>query len=328
MCAACAALVFMGVGCDRPLSLAIGPAGDITVFSDRPAESPELATLVEGLEREVSFIGKPELTFNVELAGREGFDLRRHWRNLVFVGSLDEGSWVSEMIAGLLSEENMSDLRRGKQEVFFIKDRWAIGQMIAIISSAEGDELAAAVEDNIGVLYEMMDRAAVENTRRILLRKDVKRDAARYLLSEYGWSLTLPEGFEGTEDSEHGVAFFRTEEPSRIILVHWRDEFEEDLTPERCLAIRGEIAWNYYDEDRVDRELTTVSQSDFAGRDAVKLDGIWQNDKHVNGGPFRSYCFTEGGRLYLIDMVLFAPGDDKLPYLRELEAIAMTFSTE
>jgi hypothetical protein len=173
-----------------------------------------------------------------------------------------------------------------------------------------------------------MDRAAVDNTRRIMLKKDVQQDTARYLQQQYGWRIMLPEGFEGIEDSENKVALFRTEEPARIVLVHWRDGFKDELTPETCLALRAEIAWNYYDEDRIDYEMTTAAQTTFMGRAAVKLDGIWQNEKHLNGGPFRSFCFLERGRFYLIDVVLFAPGAEKLSHMRELEAIAHTFSTE
>jgi hypothetical protein len=321
------ALAALGGSCDRPLSLAVGPAGDITVFSSLEAEGPELTALVEGLERDVTFIGKPESAFSVELAGREGFDIRRNWRNLVFVGSLDEGSWVSEKIQDLLREEHLKELRDGTRELFFFKDKWAVGQMIAVLTATQRDGLAAAVRDNLDALYRTMDRAAVDNTRRIMLEKDVQKDNAAYLLQQFGWQLTLPEGFEGIEDRENNVALFRIEEPSRIVLVHWRDGFKEELTQEKCLNLRAEVAWNYYDEDRIDYELTTVTQTTLLGRAAVKLEGIWQNEKHISGGPFRTFCFMDGGRLYLIDVVLFAPGTEKLPYMRELEAIAHTFST-
>jgi hypothetical protein len=321
-----AAIVSLNGSCDRPLSLAVGPSGDITVFTALPEGSPEVTALVDGLQREVVYIGKPELVFNVEVSGPDGFHIRRNWRNLVFLGSLDDGSWSREMIQSLLSQESLAELRDGTRNLFFVKDKWAVGQMIAILATAESDRLAAAVADNIGALYTTMDRAVVENTRRIMLRKDVQQEMIGYLRRTYGWELTLPKGYEGIEDSEHQVVVFRAQEPTRIISVYWRDGLPELPTVERCLAIRGELAWNYYDEDRIDYDLTTTKRTTFLGIDAIEIDGVWQNEKYVNGGPFKSYCFTERNRFYLIDLVLFAPGMDKLPYMRELEAIAQTFS--
>jgi hypothetical protein len=323
------AIASLGGSCDQPLSLAVGPAGDVTVFSTHPAESPALKTLIEGLEREVVFIGRPELAFNVEFSEPDGFRVRRKWRNLVFVGSLDEDSWVSEMIQSLLTEAHLSELREESRKLFFLKDKWAVGQMIAIVTSPRSSGLEAAVRDNMGALFETLDRAAVNNTRRIMLKKDVQHEAAGYLLQQYGWRITFPEGFEGEfEDSENKVVLFRAIEPARILLVHWQYGFRGRLTPERCLTERAEAAWTYYDEDRIDYDLTTSTRITFMGRDAIKLTGIWQNEKHVSGGPFTSFCFAERGRFYLIDLVLFAPGTEKLSYMRELEAIAQTFSTE
>jgi hypothetical protein len=48
------------------------------------------------------------------------------------------------------------------------------------------------------------------------------------------------------------------------------------------------------------------------------------------GGPFVNYSFYDqaSGRLYLIDGSVFAPGYDKLDFLRHMEIIARTFRTQ
>lgn len=45
------------------------------------------------------------------------------------------------------------------------------------------------------------------------------------------------------------------------------------------------------------------------------------------GGPFRSYGFYNESdhRLYLMDYSVFAPGEKKWPFMRQLEAMARTF---
>ncbi len=313
-------------GCSEPISLAVGPAGDVTIITALSAESPEVEYVVESLEREIIVI-RPEPAFNVEVSGPEGFKIRRNWRNLVILGSLDEDSWVSETIVELLGERQIESLVQGERNIFLIRDKWATGQLVAVIASAERDDLMGEVKENVQTLYNTLERTAIENTRRILLRKDVQRDTARYLEREYGWSILVPDHFEVTEDAESRIVLFRTDDPPRIILVHWIDDYGEELTAEGCLALRGKLAWNVYDEDYIEPDMTETMETGFLGRDAIKVEGVWQNDKHQNGGPFGTYCFLDGDRLYLVDYLVYAPDLDKLPFLRELQAMCLTFST-
>ena len=54
-----------------------------------------------------------------------------------------------------------------------------------------------------------------------------------------------------------------------------------------------------------------------------------QNDGKVAGGPFINYTFHDplSRRVYMIDVAVFAPARDKVPYLRRLDVIAHTFYT-
>ncbi len=323
---ACAILAATAPGCSKPMTLAVGPAGDISIITDLPADSPEVTELVEGLEVEIVII-RPEVAFNVEVSDFEGFNIRRNWRNLVFLGSLDEGSKVSDTIEGLLGESERSELERGQRNLFLIRDKWAIGQLIAVLATPDRSSLLDAVKSSTKTLYNTFERVAVENTRRILLKKDLQRDTARYLERTYGWSMLVPEAFEVSEDAETKIVLFRTVDPSRMILVHWIDDYDKPLTAEDALALRAKLAWNIYDEDVIEPDMTETEETTFLGRPAIKIVGVWQNEKHINGGPFRTYCFLDGKRLYLVDLLVYAPGMDKIPFLRELEAICRTFST-
>lgn len=324
--AVCAALAIVLEGCSKPVTLAVGPGGDITIITELDEDSPEVTALREGLEQEIVII-RPEPAFNVELSDPDGFDIRRNWRNLIFLGSMDQGSWVRGKISELLGEEQSAQLSAGERSLFLIRDKWAIGQLVAVLATSDSRSLLRAIEDNAPALYDAFERAAVENTRRILLKKDVQRDTARYLMRKYGWSIMVPDQYEVTEDSENRIILFRTDEPSRMILVHWMDDFEGKLTAEGGIALRDRLGWTVYDEDYVEREMTEATESSFLGREAIRIVGVWQNDKHTNGGPFRAYCFIEGDRLYLVDVLVYAPGLDKIPFLRELDAIAHTFET-
>ena len=85
----------------------------------------------------------------------------------------------------------------------------------------------------------------------------------------------------------------------------------------------------YFDGDVIEwKRPVEVEQVDFLGRPAVRVSGWWGNRTLVGGGPFRTYCFYEPSseRVYLLDISLFAPGVDKTALMRNLDAIAHTFS--
>jgi hypothetical protein len=308
------------------MTLAVGPAGDITIITELSEDSPEVMALREGLEQEVVVI-RPEPAFSVDLSDADGLNIRRNWRNLIFLGSIEEGSEVTEKIRSILSGEQSAQLAAGDRNLFLLRDKWAVGQLVAVLVTTDAASLHQAVKDNLPALFDAYEKAAVENTKRILLKKEVQEDTAHYLMREYGWALMIPERFEVTEDADNRIILFRTEEPARMILVHWIDDFRGELNAEGSIALRDNLAWTVYDEDYVERDMTEATESTFLGREAIKITGVWQNEKHMNGGPFKSYCFLDGGRLYLVDVLVYAPGHDKVPFMRELEAIALTFRT-
>jgi hypothetical protein len=55
-----------------------------------------------------------------------------------------------------------------------------------------------------------------------------------------------------------------------------------------------------------------------------QLHGRWEDAAVSAAGPFRYYEVTRGTMRLQIDLSVFAPGRPKLPYLRELHAIAET----
>jgi len=63
----------------------------------------------------------------------------------------------------------------------------------------------------------------------------------------------------------------------------------------------------------------------FLTDEVPKLAGFWEGDTY--GGPFRTIFYYDqvSGRLYGLNLLVYAPGLAKHPYMRELHAIAETF---
>ena len=81
--------------------------------------------------------------------------------------------------------------------------------------------------------------------------------------------------------------------------------------------------------DRVVNKYLFSKQGKFLGREAQITRGLWENESKVKGGPFRNYTFYDPltRRVYMIDLAMYAPQNDKLPYLHRMDVIAKTFRT-
>jgi len=139
--------------------------------------------------------------------------------------------------------------------------------------------------------------------------------------------------YVAVDSSELNYVWLRRFNPQRWISVYWEPVKDPSvLSKQWMLEKRHGIIRSFYDGDYVYEDENIKVQKkvvDFNDRFAIRLDGVWQNEKHVMGGPFRSYAFynESDGRLYLIDLAVYAPGQRKHQYLRQLEGIASTFRT-
>jgi hypothetical protein len=147
-------------------------------------------------------------------------------------------------------------------------------------------------------------------------------------LSRFGWSLTLPPSYRADmRRAEEGFVSFRRDDPPLLMFVYWEEESSLP-SPDSCLTLRDELGVRFYQGDKVVADRSQAAETNFLGREAIRLEGLWRNDELVIGGPFSGYWFVapDESRLYYLDLAVYAPSMDKLNLMRELEALARTFS--
>jgi len=204
----------------------------------------------------------------------------------------------------------------------------ALGQTMVVVAGPDSTAILGLLGAEADNLYARADSMVTQRTGDILYLNGDDRSMGVYLDSRYGWTVRIPKGFKAAEDRKNRVVKLvstDTQQPARLFLAYWAPTNLASPDPAYCLRLRARLAWLYYDEDRVDTASTTVSEVTFQGRKAVRIEGIWQNEKHLIGGPFFTFCFVEKGRFYLLDGIVFAPGMDKSPWLHQLEAMMLTF---
>lgn len=309
--------------CFGPIVPALGESDDMVIVSD-PEVAAAAAALAAALETEVSFM-PGEKTFRTTLtSAREMGDLRNR-RHLVLLGTWEAGEVRN------LARRRLAQVRPGTPAALTVEnDIWADGQVVAAIMAPDEDQLLAFVAEHGDEIRYALEEAAVDRMMKTLCRRAGETGVTAMLSERYGWSLCLPPGYDLISTHEDsGFVLFRRTRPDRSIFLYWEETRGDPPTAELLMARREWLADKYYDGDETERlrpvEIETVR---FAGREALRISAWWANRGRVGGGPFRSYCFDDGGtgKSFIVDVTLFAPGLEKTPLMRSLDAIARTFS--
>jgi hypothetical protein len=312
-------------GCERLKSRAVGPNGEVTIVTDLPAGSASVEAVGEVIGRQVVTV-RSEPAFSVDRIPGSQFQSARFWRNLIFLADLSRPGATTDLVTRTVGEELVVDFRAGRRLHAFYPDVWARGQTILVLAGTGDRNLADAIRGRGDEIYRAFERRVTRQTLALLYLAGELEDFTRYTAETYGWSIRIPKGYRIGEDAEERfVRFFMRQGGGRLLFVHWQDGLTSLPSPESCLATRGRLVAKYYDGDFVDSTRTHDERVDFLGRRALKLVGVWQNEKHTIGGPFRTYCLFDTGRFVMIDLAVFDPAGSKQELLRQLEAIALTF---
>jgi hypothetical protein len=91
------------------------------------------------------------------------------------------------------------------------------------------------------------------------------------------------------------------------------------------IAWRDRLGAHFADTVRVNPLELASRRVTLAGREAVKVTGLWETAGPLGGGPFVAYLLHDQGTLYLLDGQVYAPDRAKEPYIRQFEVILKTF---
>ncbi len=304
----------------------MGPSGEATIVTDLSADSPAVLAVTAVIGRPITTI-RPEPAFKLDQAPGTRFSAVRSWRNLILVADLDRQDATTVLVQRTLGAETLHELESGQRCHLLLTDVWARGQTVLVLAARGEGELARAIRAGGDVIYGAFEDQVTQQIETLLYVAGEEDGVRRHLKASYGWSLRIPVGYRvGEDSSERFVRFFMREGGARLLFVHWQDGVQILPPSAECLALRARLVGRYYDGDFVDTARTRSEPVQFLGRPAHKLVGVWQNDTYTIGGPFRTYCFLDAGRFVMIDLAVFEPLESKVGLLRQLEAIARTYS--
>jgi hypothetical protein len=187
------------------------------------------------------------------------------------------------------------------------------------------------IEEEGEAILDLVERTISQGLVKTLYIADEQDSLRKLIHDQYGFSIRIPAAYSVAADSTNQVVrLYRLRDlgKAQFVIVHSRPREEGRLDPEWALRLRDAVVVHYNKGDRVDFERSSGRSGRFQGEEATFLRGLWQNEEYTMGGAFETILFFRRDRFFMIDIAVFNPKGDKLPFLRELRAVATTFEVE
>ncbi|MBK7671732.1 MAG: DUF4837 family protein [bacterium] len=321
-----------GMNDEKAILMAAGGYGDIAIALSDEALRPATERFLGVFNPEVTFVIQPESTYSVDVFGPDTWETARGYKNAVLLVRMGSGNAVEKQAKRLISSEAWKTMEASGGGIVQVPDPWSTYQLAVIVVGRDVNGISSILRNSTEKLRKIIDDS---NRERILRRQRHDglhtalmdrywRDLGFWLEipGDFGQNQFRPDGFPGLE--------LMTTAPSRGITISWRETPEPTAflaDADVMVAIRSEMGQALHKEELVP-ESFVWSRDTIGDVACVKLEGAWNSTDFTGGGPFRCWFIPdrERGRLYCVDLLVYAPGQEKMPHFRRLETVLSTFS--
>jgi len=330
-----AALLIAGCGVDQDkgIFMAAGSYGDLAVLLSDEGLAPTTNRFLGEFNTSHTFVINEETLFNPDVFTPERWELAKGYKNILLVVHLGGGGKVEKAARNIVSGDSWDRLEAAGGGLVQIKDPWSTYQLAIVVASRDRNSLGSQLRRNAARLRDMFETS---NRERILRRNrydGLHEQLMNTYWDRYGVFMEIPGVFHQTQREPDGFPAFELmlNGPSRGISVSWARTSDAAAflkDDESLLALRERLGAAIHDEEIIP-EAFVWSEAEIGGVSCRRLEGAWASNRIAGGGPFWSYFIPDpkGERVFCVDMLVFAPGMEKMSYFRRLDAIASTFST-
>jgi len=328
-------------GCETSKKPARGFEDEIYVVADS-AEYEEMQDALKSVfEKEIS-TPQPEKLFTLKRINLSQLENHQRSKNLILAAPLNSGSETSDYIKSVVDSTIRTKLQTDPDFIVYKYDLWARGQLVAVLSAPNMNELNSKILRNAdNLLYTFQkesDKRLYENLYNPTYeRKKIEGE----FLRDYGWVIYVQADYvPAINDSVNKFVWLRrgaNSEMERWIFVYWIDNATpEYLTQDSIKVIRDRLTKKYYRTSN-DSSYVIVASDDFVvkevnfnGKYALFTQGLWELNIKGMGGPFVNYFFYDEKtqRIYMLDGSIYAPRYYKRNLIQQMDVTLQSFKTK
>lgn len=327
------------------LPVATGKSGDVLILMDSLQWKSELGEEVRKIfSPEVDGLPRSEAMFKVIwVHPSKKIKLLTQIRNLVYVFALDQAGAGTRAITENLSESTINNIKSDTS--FYLvnkKNEYSRGQEVMYLFGNTTQELIHHLKRDGKLIQDFFNNAEKQRMIASITKTVATKNLTASLKKDYQISLNFPSGFQQAQ-KEKDFVWFRspeTEIDKNFFIARKPYESEYQLLPDSLLAWRESICRQYIFEDpEMSQSYITTERSipfnpvkakqvNFNGAFGMEIRGLWRTNNKTMGGPFISYSFVNEAdkHLYYLEGFVYSPGKPQRELIREMEAIAYTFS--
>jgi hypothetical protein len=317
-------------GCEQYKKLAVGNDGPVYTFINDSLWS----VIEEDIRKPVEKIirtPQEERIFHFEPTPLSSFKDHRSSKNIMMRTTLNKKDRTSQYIQRTLPDTALQLIRSGERYFFPVKNKLANRQIFMILAAPDEEKLLEYIREEGDVIFNALNDAFIERQFEQLYYKAEEKAITKKLYEEYGFSFRVPHSYLILEENpQDRVIQLGRSSPFRWVTIYWQKGGHRAVLEETwAVKMRHWLSVHYLDGTYVETRYLKHRIVNWGARPVFNIRGLWGHPEKTMGGPYSSFYFYDGvtDRTYFIDVCVWAPGQLKNVYLRQMEIIVSTFFT-
>ena len=248
----------------------------------------------------------------------------------IIIADLNKNDAASHFVKGLLSEERLESIKKDTVAMFALPDTWRRLQMLVMVAGYDMEKLSSFVMERQGWLFNKFNQQYIERQSKYIFNQYEQKDLEKKLWEDYNWTLRIPSDYVVLREyPNRNFIWLGRALPYRWISISWAGGIKTEWLTANGLFNKREKIGKLYQEIRTEERFLGHKFVKLGDRDALRMYGLWYHEDKARGGPFVTYAFYDehSNRTFVVDMMVFAPGEKSINYIRQMEIMTQTFRT-
>ncbi len=280
----------------------------------------------------------PEPFFHISFFPEEHFGGIFTKHHFIFIPTTLDRIESNPLLKKMVSKQAIEKVKSNNSyTIFRQKNVFAKNQTILFLISKEDYYLNKSLIENKKAIQEIVAKELMSQYQNKLLDEPTNPLLVKRLADEYQVQLHIPKNYE-VALQEKNFIWFRNVTPEADLNIYFTSKpynNETAFATDTILTWRDRVSQQYIFADKQDssymmRETSvpplTKTASDSSSYSKY-LWGLWKIKNRAMGGSYisRTLKSNKNDQIYYIEGFVYAPGQEKLNYIRSLEAIIRTF---